>query len=56
MVSEPLSDALNCVVCELEMVANGRDMVTGDPLTFEQAQAIARRALDLLVKAWNDAA
>lgn len=39
----PMPDLTHGMLCDMEMFAAGRDLVTGDPLTMQHVQAIAAR-------------
>lgn len=51
-----LDEAINGAVSSLEMLAHGRDLVTGDKIDMVHVRRIASAAHDALSKAWNDAA
>lgn len=51
-VDANLDAALNAAVSDLDMLAQGRDTVTGDPLTPMGSRRIATGALSALTRAW----
>ena len=54
-VDANLDAALNATVSDLDMLAQGRDTVTGDPLTMLDSRRIATNALSALTRAWQAA-
>lgn len=52
-VPHALDAALNGAVIDLEMLAQGRDTVTGEPMNQKQMMRLARRTHDYLSDAWE---
>ena len=53
IIPEALDETINGVVSDLQMIAAGKDQVTGDPVSGLQSQRIAKSAHDRLLAAWN---
>ena len=53
VIPEALDETINGVVSDLQMIAAGKDQVTGDPVSGLQSQRIAKSAHDRLLAAWN---
>lgn len=52
-IPQALNETINGVVSDLEMIAAGKDLVTGDPVSGLQSQRIAKSAHAILLAAWN---
>ena len=55
-VPECVDQALNGVMTNLEMIAAGCDLVTGEALTTENIQNLARQCQSMITAAWAEAA
>lgn len=53
VIPQALEETINGVVSDLEVIAAGKDQVTGDPVSGLQSQRIAKSALGRLLAAWN---
>lgn len=55
-VPECVDQALNGVMTNLEMIAAGCDLVTGEALSSQNIQKIARQCQSMITAAWAEAA